>query len=77
MPVPYHEPENIRHQTQVDAPPAVYATQLADRLEEIFGRGIHDLERVVAALNESGPAPEGAEAWTVEVFEAEMIRLGP
>ena len=77
MPVPYHEPENIRHQTQVDAPPAAYAAQLADRLEEIFGRGIHDLDGVVAALNESGPSPEGADAWTATVFEAEMIRLGP
>lgn len=77
MPVPYREPENIRHQTQVDAPPAAYAAQLADRLEEIFGRGIHDIEGVVAALNESGPAPEGADAWTAAVFEAEMNRLGP
>lgn len=77
MPVPYREPENIRHQTQVDAPSAAYAAQLADRLEEIFGRGIHDLEGVVAALNESGPAPEGADEWTAAVFEAEMIRLGP
>ncbi len=77
MPVPYDEPGNIRHQTQVGAPPDAYATELADRLGEIFGRGIHDLEGVVAALNEAGPAPEGADRWTAEVFEAEMIRLGP
>ncbi len=77
MPVPYHEPENVRLQTQVDAAPTAYAARLADRLEEIFGRGIHDLEGVVAALNESGPAPEGADKWTAEVLEAEMIRLGP
>ena len=77
MPVPYDEPGNVRHQTQVDAAPGPYATELADRLEEIFGRGIHDLEGIVAALNEDGPAPEGAEKWTAEVFEAEMTRLGP
>ncbi len=77
MPVPYDEPENIRHQTQVDAPPGPYATALALRLEEIFGRGVHDLEGIVAALNEDGPAPEAAERWTAELFEAEMTRLGP
>lgn len=77
MPVPYDEPRNVRHQTQVDAAPGVYARALADRLEEIFGRGIHDLGSIVAALNEEGPAPEGAERWTAEIFEAEMARLGP
>ncbi len=77
MPVPYDEPGNIRHQTQVDAAPGAYAKALADRLEDIFGRGIHDLDKVVAALNEDGPAPEGAERWTAEIFEAEMARLGP
>ena len=77
MPVPHDEPANIRHQTQIDAPPSDYSTALADRLEEIFGRGIHDLDGIVAALNADGPAPEGAESWTAEVFEAEMKRLGP
>ena len=77
MPVPYDEPGDVRHQTQVDAAPGAYAKALADRLEEIFGRGIHDIDGVVAALNEEGPAPEGAERWTGEIFEAELIRLGP
>ena len=77
MPVPYEEPGNLRHQTQVDGAPGDYARALADRLEEIFGRGIHDLDGIVAALNRDGPAPEGAESWTAETFEAEMTRLGP
>ena len=77
MPVTYDEPGNIRHQTQVNAAPGSYAAALADRLEEIFGRDIHDLDGIVAALNEDGPAPEGAESWTAEIFEAEMTRLGP
>ena len=77
MPVTDYEPGNIRHQTQVDAAPGDYAAALADRLEEIFGRGIHDLDGIVAALNQDGPAPEGAERWTAELFEAEMTRLGP
>ena len=77
MPVPYDEPGNIRHQTQIDSAPGRYAAALAERLGEIFGRGIHDLDGIVAALNAEGPAPEGAERWTAEVFEEEMTRLGP
>ena len=77
MPLPFQEPGNIRHQTQVDAPPSAFAEALAERLEEIFGRGVHDLDGIVDALNAEGPAPEGAERWTAEVFEAAMIRLGP
>lgn len=77
MPVPYDEPGNIRHQTQVDAQPSRHASALADRLEAIFGRGIHDLDGIVDALNRDGLAPEGAPTWTAEVFEAAMTRLGP
>lgn len=77
MPVPHDEPGNSRHQTHIDAPPGDYAAALADRLEQIFARGIHDLDGILAALNAEGPAPEGAERWTAEVFEAEMTRLGP
>ncbi len=77
MPVPYDEPGNVRHQTQVGAAPGQYAIALADRLEEIFGRGVHDLDGIVEALNRDGPPPEGAERWTAELFEAEMVRLGP
>ena len=76
MPVPYREPDNIVWQTQVDAPPSPYARALAASLERIFGAGVHDLEGVLARLNAEGPRPEGAEAWTAELFEAEMRRLG-
>ena len=76
MSVPYDEPENVTWQTRIDAPPDDYALALADALETIFGRGIHDLEGIVAALNEDGPAPPGVDAWTPAVFEAEMVRLG-
>lgn len=75
--MPYDEPGNIRHQTQVDATPSRYASALSDRLEAIFGDGIHDLDGIVDALNRDGPAPEGAPAWTAEIFEATMTRLGP
>ena len=39
-------------------------------------QGIHDLEGLVAYLNQSGPrGPDGA-AWTADTFQAEMARLG-
>ncbi len=76
MPVPYDEPENVVWQTQIDAPPDAYAAALADSLESIFGQGIHELDGIVAKLNEVGPRPEGADVWTPAVFEAELVRLG-
>ena len=76
MPVPYDEPGNVTWQTQIDSPPEEYAMALADTLEMIFGQGIHELDRIVARLNEVGPPPEGTDTWTPAVFEAEMVRLG-
>ncbi len=76
MPLPYDEPENVVWQTQIVAPPDAYAMALADALEAIFGQGIHEIDGIVARLNESGPRPAGADAWTPSVFEAEMVRLG-
>lgn len=76
MPLPYEEPDNIVWQTQVDSPPSPYARALADALERIFGVGVHDLDGVVASLNAEGPPPEGGEAWTAELFAAELKRLG-
>ena len=53
-----------------------YETALGDALEEIFGRGVHDLSGVVAALNEKGlRTPEG-EGWSEQNFPAIMERLG-
>lgn len=76
MPVPYDEPGNVVWQTQVDAEPSPYAMALADALEAILGQNIHEIDGIVARLNESGPSPEGAPEWTPSVFEAEMVRLG-
>jgi len=76
MPVAYDEPANVVWQTQIDGEPDAYAMALANALEGIFGRGIHEIEEIVDRLNETGPNPEGAKEWTPAVFEAEMVRLG-
>ncbi len=49
---------------------------LGDSIERAFAAGIHDLEGLVAYLNQAGPrGPDGA-AWTADTFQAEMARLG-
>ncbi|MCO5972234.1 recombinase-like helix-turn-helix domain-containing protein [Actinoallomurus soli] len=53
-----------------------YEHALADELEAIFGRGVHDLPGLVAALNETGVRPAGGADWTEESFTAEIARLG-
>jgi len=49
---------------------------LGDSIERAFAAGIHDLEGLVAYLNQAGPrGPDGA-VWTADTFQAEMARLG-
>lgn len=71
MPWNYLEPHQSR-----DSAPTAYEMKLAGAIEEIFGRGIHDLPGLLAELNAAGlTAPNGA-AWTEESFTTEMHRLG-
>lgn len=56
-------------------PPTSYEEAFADELESIYGRGVHDLPGVVAALNETGVRPAGGSDWTEETFTAELARL--
>jgi Recombinase-like helix-turn-helix domain len=53
-----------------------YEHAMADELEAIFGRGIHDLPGLVAALNEAGVRPPTGADWTEASFTAEIARLG-
>ena len=47
-----------------------------DAIERSFAAGVHDLPGLVAHLNEARlPAPNG-QAWTAELFQKEMKRLG-
>ncbi|GAA4601110.1 hypothetical protein GCM10023195_02390 [Actinoallomurus liliacearum] len=65
------QPVQSRHRE-----PTSYEHALADELEAIFGRGVHDLPGLVAALNETGVRPAGGADWTEESFTAEIARLG-
>ena len=59
-----------------DGKAGTYELSLGDALEDIFGRGVHDLPGVVAALNEKGLATPDGDAWTEEIFAAVMEELG-
>jgi len=66
---------NETHQSR-SAPPTAFESLLGDSLERIYSQGVHDLEGVVAYLNQAGPSgPDGA-PWTPESFTAEIARLG-
>ena len=53
-----------------------YTKALGDALESLFDRKIHDLDGVVAGLNDAGVEPPDGGSWTAERFTAEMARLG-
>lgn len=57
-------------------PTTSYADAFADELEAIYGRGVHDLSGVVAALNETGVRPADGSEWTERTFTSELARLG-
>lgn len=65
------EPVQSRHRDITS-----YEHALADELEAIFGRGIHDLSSLVAALNETGVRPPDGADWTTGSFTTEIARLG-
>lgn len=57
-------------------PPTDHENMLGDALEAAFADGIHELEPLVARLNERGvPAPDGGR-WTAQSFATELRRLG-
>jgi len=64
-----------QHQAR-DREPDDYQNLLGDAIERSFADGVHDLPGLVARLNEVRlPAPDG-QAWTAELFQKEMKRLG-
>ena len=58
------------------APPTAYESLLGDSIERAFSAGIHDLEGLVAFLNEGGPAGPNGQPWTTASYQQEMARLG-
>ena len=53
-----------------------YTKALGDALESLFDLNIHDLDGIVASLNEADVMPPDGGRWTAERFMAEMARLG-
>lgn len=70
-----HETIDYAHQTR-DLPHGDYENRLGDALEAIFDAGVKDLPEIVAGLNRTGVKAPGGQAWTEEIFRAEMARLG-
>ncbi|MFC7460342.1 recombinase-like helix-turn-helix domain-containing protein [Hydrogenophaga defluvii] len=66
---------NETHQNRTAAPTA-YEGLLGDSIERAFAAGIHDLEGLVAFLNEGGPAGPNGQPWTTASYQQEMARLG-
>lgn len=66
---------NETHQHR-SAPPTNYESLLGDAIERAFGQGIHDLDGLVAYLNDSGPAGPNGQPWTTDNYQREMARLG-
>lgn len=66
---------NETHQNR-SAPPTAYESLLGDSIERAFAAGIHDLEGLVAHLNEGGPAGPNGQPWTADIYRQEMARLG-
>lgn len=71
MPDPYLEPNQSRTE-----PPAEFENRLGDTIESAYAAGIHDLDGLVARLNEAGPAAPGGGPWTAPAFTELMAELG-
>jgi len=68
---PYLSP----HQTRTHEP-TDWEVALADAIESAFGRGAHELDALVAALNASRVRPRQGGQWTAENFTTLMRELG-
>ncbi len=66
---------NETHQHR-DAEPTAYESLLGDAIERAFAQGIHDLAGLVAYLNTTGPSGPNGQAWTADLYQQEMARLG-
>lgn len=66
---------NGTHQHRAAAPTA-YESLLGDSIERAFAQGIHELDGLVAYLNNAGPAGPNGQPWTNELYCQEMARLG-
>ncbi len=49
---------------------------LGDAIERAFAQGIHELDALLAYLNQSGPSAPNGQPWTAQSYQQEMARLG-
>lgn len=69
------EPEFIIWQNRAHIPSA-YEESLVQHLIAAFEDGVTELDELVNTLNEKGLRHEGGDLFTVESFQAQMLRLG-
>lgn len=66
---------NETHQTR-QIEPTAYENLLGDSIERAFAQGIHELDGMVAYLNQAGPSGPNGQPWTEDSYRQEMARLG-
>ncbi|WP_337881949.1 recombinase-like helix-turn-helix domain-containing protein [Chromobacterium haemolyticum] len=57
------------------AEPTPYEDLLGDAIERAYAQEIHDLDGLVAHLNQFGPFAPNGSRWTEALFRTEMARL--
>jgi hypothetical protein len=68
---PYHEWRQSTHREPTD-----WESALAAAIEDAFGKGHHDLDSLVAALNQSRIKPRDGGVWSTSNFSDLMHELG-
>ncbi len=71
----YQHPYLSPHQSRLH-PPTEWQQELANTIENIFGKGARELDAVVAGLNASRVRPPKGGEWTTENFTTLMHELG-
>ncbi len=66
---------NETHQSRT-ADPTAWESLLGDSIERAYAQDIHDLEGLVAYLNQAGPPAPNGQPWTGETYQREIARLG-
>ena len=67
----YLEPHQARTRK-----PTAHEDLLGDSIERGYAAGHHELDALLAYVNQAGPLAPGSLPWTPESFTAEMARLG-
>lgn len=68
---PYNEWRQSTERTPTD-----WESSLASAIEDAFGKGHHDLDALIGALNVSRVRPRNGGTWTRDNFTALMRELG-